>query len=133
MVRRRDAVPAPIGRLIFGRGGVQSLDDAEFRHAFAQEVRPCTPFVPALAGRVRGEAELDGCPAQRGDRIVLDVPAVDHDEHTYTDPGRFRPERFDGWEPDAHHLVPQGGGDVGPRARAPGPAGPGRSRMAAAA
>lgn len=96
------------------------LDDAELRHSFAQEVRRCTPFVPALAGRVRREGELDGCPVRRGDRIVLDVPAVDHDEHTYTDPGRFRPERFDGWEPSAHQLVPQGGGDVRTGHRCPG-------------
>ena len=82
----------------------------EVRLAFAQEVRRTTPFVPALAGKVRRRAEVGGLVARRGQRIVLDVVGVDHDPARWADPEEFRPERFLGATPGAYDLVPQGGG-----------------------
>jgi fatty-acid peroxygenase len=82
----------------------------EVRLAFAQEVRRTTPFVPALAGKVRQRAEVAGVVLRPGQRIVLDVVGVDHDPARWADPEEFRPERFLGVTPGAHDLVPQGGG-----------------------
>jgi fatty-acid peroxygenase len=82
----------------------------EARLAFAQEVRRTTPFVPALAGKVRYRAEVAGVPVRPGQRVVLDVIGVDHDPARWADPQEFRPERFLGVTPGAYDLVPQGGG-----------------------
>jgi len=85
-------------------------DAGEERLAFAQEVRRTTPFVPALAGRVRQPAELSGVLARPGQFIVLDVVGVDRDPARYADPETFEPQRFLGVTPGAYDLVPQGGG-----------------------
>lgn len=99
-------------------------DDAEgalARHRFAQEVRRTTPFVPALAGRVRRDHAWQDASGHRhvlreGDRVVLDVPGTDG-HRGWGDPEAFRPDRFVDHEPDPFELVPQGGGyaDVGHR------------------
>lgn len=85
-------------------------DDAGVRHSFAQEVRRTAPFVPALAGRVRRPVTHDGVDLRTGDRVVLDVRAVNHDPLTWDEPHRFRPERFLDRQPGPYDMVPQGGG-----------------------
>lgn len=80
------------------------------RWSFAQEVRRTTPFVPALAGRVRSLTTHDGVELRPGDHVVLDVRGIDLDDAHYPDPVAFRAARFDGHEPGAYDLVPQGGG-----------------------
>jgi fatty-acid peroxygenase len=87
-----------------------AAEASEARLAFAQEVRRTTPFVPALAGRVRQQTEVSGVPARPGQFIVLDVIGVDHDPARWSDPETFAPERFLGVSPGAYDLVPQGGG-----------------------
>lgn len=84
--------------------------DAAARTAFAQEVRRTAPFVPALAGRVRRDVVHDGVPLRRGDHLVLDVRAINHDPATWDEPRRFLPERFLGRHPGPYEMVPQGGG-----------------------
>lgn len=78
--------------------------------AFAQEVRRTTPFVPALAGRVRRASFVDRVTLHKGDRVVLDVLGIDHDPTIWPAPSAFSPDRFLVREPDAFELVPQGGG-----------------------
>lgn len=78
--------------------------------AFAEEVRRSTPFVPALAGRVRRAATLDGVRLRAGDRIVLDVWGTDQAAGVWEKPERFTPERFLRDEPGMFHFLPQGGG-----------------------
>lgn len=85
-------------------------EDAAARHAFAQEVRRTAPFVPALAGRIRRPVTHDGLDLRAGDRIVLDVRAVNHDPLTWEQPHLFRPERFLDRQPGPYDMVPQGGG-----------------------
>ncbi|MDP3889637.1 cytochrome P450 [Nocardioides sp.] len=92
----------------------------ERRAAFGHEVRRTCPFVPALAGRARGTAEIDGVRVEPGDMLVLDVPATNHDPGEWSDPGEFLPERFAGLMPDPYGFVPQGGGDPATGHRCPG-------------
>lgn len=84
--------------------------DPDYRRAFAHEVRRTALFVPALAGRVRGSAEVGGVQLRPGDRVLLDVVGTDLDARCWEAPAEFRPERFAGGDPDRYAMVPQGGG-----------------------
>lgn len=97
-------------------------DDAadDRRMAFGHEVRRTCPFVPALAGRVSRDTEIDGVPLAAGDRIVLDVPGTMRDPDWWRDPEQFLPERFAGVMPDPFAFLPQGGGDPHDGHRCPG-------------
>jgi fatty-acid peroxygenase len=89
------------------------------RWAFAEEVRRLTPFVPALAGRVRRTAHWRGHHVRPGDFLVLDVPGTNR-HRSWQDPEEFRPERFLEAVPGPFDLVPQGGGDLREGHRCPG-------------
>jgi len=89
------------------------------RWRFADEVRRLTPFVPALAGRVRRSTSWQGHRIEPGDLVVLDVPGTNR-HRSWGDPEVFRPERFLDHDRDAFELVPQGGGDVRLGHRCPG-------------
>ena len=88
--------------------------------SFAQEVRRLTPFVPALAGRLKGTLARDGLRAHRGDFIVLDVPATDTDPRVYDRPHELVPDRFVDGMPDPYEFLPQGGGHPEAGHRCPG-------------
>jgi fatty-acid peroxygenase len=94
-------------------------DGADARARFADEVRRTTPFVPALAGRVRRSTQWKDHWLEHGDMVVLDVPGTNH-HRSWGDPERFRPSRFNERRTDAFELVPQGGGDVRHGHRCPG-------------
>ena len=91
---------------------MMAADGAAHRRAFAQEVRRLTPFVPALAARLRGDLIWQGEQAGAGDLVVLDVPATNRDPRAWQRPEEFLPERFLDREPTAYDLVPQGGGPL---------------------
>jgi fatty-acid peroxygenase len=80
------------------------------RLAFAQEVRRTTPFVPALAGRVRRPATHEGLELRPGNLVVLDVRGINLDPDLHPDPMVFRADRFLVHDPGPFDLVPQGGG-----------------------
>jgi fatty-acid peroxygenase len=88
------------------------------RWHFADEVRRTAPFVPALAARVRRPVTFQGHLLDRGDLLVLDVPATNH--RSWSDGDRFRPERFAEHTPNAFEHLPQGGGDPRQGHRCPG-------------
>jgi len=92
----------------------------ERRTAFGHEVRRTCPFVPALAGRARARAEIDGTVLEPGDLLVLDVPGTHRDPRHWDAPDDFLPERFAGVWPDPFAFVPQGGGDPATGHRCPG-------------
>ncbi len=94
--------------------------DASARNRFAQEVRRFYPFFPAIAGTVRRGFAWRGHEFEAGTRVVLDLYATNHDERSWTHPGRFDPERFATWVYDPDTLVPQGGGDAATGHRCPG-------------
>ena len=94
--------------------------DGERGTAFGHEVRRTCPFVPALAGRITRDSELDGVRLSPGDRVVLDVPGTNRHPDAWDEPDRFLPERFLGVLPDPFGFVPQGGGDTRTGHRCPG-------------
>ncbi|TMR03447.1 cytochrome P450 [Actinomadura soli] len=86
-------------------------DDPELLEAFVQEVRRFYPFFPMVAARAARDFEWHGHHFPKGRRVLLDLQGTDHDPRLWERPDQFRPERFMGREPDAHSMIPQGGGD----------------------
>lgn len=93
---------------------------ASSAEAFAHEVRRYYPFVPALTGVAARPFDHQGRRWPAGTRVVLDVPGTNSDPRLWSDPDDFRPERFDGVEPDPWSFVPQGGGYADAGHRCPG-------------
>ncbi|MEI5584394.1 cytochrome P450, partial [Agromyces sp. CCNWLW208] len=96
--------------------------DADAATRVANEVRRFYPFFPVISGTVQRPFEWRGRDFEPGDRAVLDLYATNHDERLWDEPGRFLPERFQGWEGDPNTLVPQGGGEAATGHRCPGEA-----------
>jgi fatty-acid peroxygenase len=90
--------------------------------ACAHETRRWAPFVPVLASRADRDLELPQGRLRRGERLVLNVHATDHDPASWPDPGSFDPGRFlpDDTPSRSEGFVPQGGGDVATGHRCPG-------------
>lgn len=94
-------------------------DDADLDH-FADEVRRFYPFFPVVGGRATESFEWEGHRFEPGDLVLLDLYGTNHDEAIWSEPHRFRPERFRDWDGDRNTLIPQGGGDAEHGHRAPG-------------
>jgi fatty-acid peroxygenase len=94
--------------------------DADYLHAFVQEVRRFYPFFPAVVARVRDDFEWRGMRFPRGTRTMLDLYGTNHDPRTWAAPEIFRPERFLNRADDPYDFVPQGGGDHRTGHRCPG-------------
>ena len=96
--------------------------------AFAQVVRRTYPFVPALPGLARKKSSFDGCPVERGERVVLDILGTNTDPNEWDRPAEFDPARFydrdDLATLEDHEkiaaFIPQGGGHVRTGHRCPG-------------
>lgn len=92
--------------------------------AVVHEARRTTPFVPALAGRVRRPTRLGDVALHRGDHLVLDVLGTNLDPRWWHDrggaDGAFDARRFADGDPDPYAFVPQGGGDPRTGHRCPG-------------
>lgn len=86
-------------------------EDDAFLEAFIHEVRRFYPFFPVAAGKARQDFVWRGHSFEKGALFMLDLYGTCHDEYGWTDPMRFLPERFIGWEGDPFTLIPQGGGD----------------------
>jgi fatty-acid peroxygenase len=79
---------------------------------FVQEVRRSCRFAPFVAARVRRTFEWEGRVFERGRLTLLDLFGIDHDPRIWSEPDRFRPDRFIDRAPSMYDFVPQGGGDV---------------------
>ncbi|RYE94459.1 MAG: cytochrome P450, partial [Myxococcales bacterium] len=101
------------------RGPLRAGDD-EYLYLFAQEVRRFYPFFPATVARVRHDFEWRGYTFAAGTRAMLDIHGTNHDRHTWTDPGVFRPERFRRRPEDRFEFIAQGGGQHATHHRCPG-------------
>lgn len=96
--------------------------------AFAQEVRRTFPFVPALPGLIRYNTVVQGCPVDKGDRVVIDVLGTNTNPREWENASTFDPERFyartdleslEDYE-NIEMLIPQGGKGVRTGHRCPG-------------
>lgn len=87
---------------------------------FVHEVRRFYPFFPALTGRVREPFEWAGHWFRTGDWVLLDLYGTNRHPALWAEPGRFDPDRFIGWQDDAHTLIPQGPGQYLRTHRCPG-------------
>jgi fatty-acid peroxygenase len=103
------------------RPRLASGDDAALT-AFAQEVRRFYPFFPAVGGRVLDAFDWRGLQFDEGTWVLFDMHGTNHDARLWPEPGRFRPERFAGWQSDGFDLVAQGAGDYLTGHRCPGEA-----------
>ncbi len=95
-------------------------DDDEFLPWFVQEVRRYYAFFPLVGGRVLEEFTWRGQRFRRGDWLLLDLYATNHDQRIWGDSESFRPERFQEAQVGAFGFVPQGGGDHSTSHRCPG-------------
>lgn len=78
---------------------------------FVHEVRRYYPFFPLVAARTRRDFDWRGYHVSRGRRVLLDLYGTNRHPGLWSEPARFRPERFDRPVDDPYRLVPQGGGD----------------------
>lgn len=85
--------------------------DADFAHAFVQEVRRVYPFFPVVGGVARQAFEWRGHHFEKGRFFLLDLYGTNHHSALWPDPEDFQPERFVTREPSPFDLIPQGAGD----------------------
>lgn len=78
---------------------------------FVHEVRRYYPFFPMITAKVKTPFEHQGIKFKKGQMVLLDIYATNHDEKTWKEPGKFYPERFEQWNGNAFNFIPQGGGD----------------------
>ena len=76
-----------------------------------QEVRRFYPFFPFVAAVAKDEFKWNNTNFNKGERVLLDLYATDHDEKIWHGPEDFDPDRFKNWDGSAYNLIPQGGGD----------------------
>jgi fatty-acid peroxygenase len=94
--------------------------DEEYLDWFVHEVRRYYPFFPFVAGRVRQPFHWRGLHFKKNTWVMLDLFGTNHDERSWDNPDKFRPERFKDWNGSAYNYIPQGGGDTATDHRCPG-------------
>tara|TARA_R110002020_G_scaffold154714_3_gene335069 strand:+ start:28870 stop:30090 length:1221 start_codon:yes stop_codon:yes gene_type:complete len=85
--------------------------DENYLSNFVQEVRRFYPFFPFVAAVAKDEFKWNNTNFTKGERVLLDLYATNHDEKIWQRPEDFNPDRFKNWDGSAYNLIPQGGGD----------------------
>lgn len=96
--------------------------------AFAQEVRRVYPFVPMLPAMATTDSEIQGCPVNKDERVIIDIYGTNTDPNEWENPSSFNPGRFlarEDLKTQADYekitaFIPQGGGGVYSGHRCPG-------------
>jgi fatty-acid peroxygenase len=83
-----------------------------YAHRFIQEVRRFYPFTPFVGAKVKQAFEWNGHHFSEGQLALLDVYGSLRDPEVWTEPERFRPDRFQNWQGTAYDFIPQGGGPL---------------------
>lgn len=86
-------------------------NNQDMAHFFVQEVRRHYPFFPFTAAKVKEAFRWKGHEFRKGQRVLLDLYATNHDKRLWHQPGVFFPERFAQWEENPWDLIPQGTGN----------------------
>ncbi len=74
-----------------------------------ESMRVMTP-VPYIARHATASTNLGGVELTMGDRVICSPYVTHRLPDLYPDPLRFKPERWDGLEPDQYEYLPFGGG-----------------------
>ncbi len=74
-----------------------------------ESMRVMTP-IPYIARHATAATNLGGVELTVGDRVICSPYVTHRLPDLYPDPFRFRPERWDGLEPDQYEYLPFGGG-----------------------
>ena len=86
-------------------------DEERWLEPFVQEVRRFYPFFPIIAGNATQAFDWHGEHFDKGSWVILDIYGTNHDPHTWNQPARFQPERFEQWDESPYNFLPQGGGE----------------------
>lgn len=97
-----------------------SIGNSEACERFALEVRRYFPFFPFLAAKVRSDFTWNGYLFKQGQRALLDIYATNHHPAIWTQPDRFDPDRFIGWQGHPYQMIANGGGSYDSHHRCPG-------------
>lgn len=84
-----------------------SLEQLEW---FIQEVRRYYPFFPVAVARVALDFEWQGYEFKEGTLTLLDLYGTNRHPDDWSEPEKFSPERFKGWQQTPFNFIPQGGG-----------------------
>ncbi|MRH86339.1 cytochrome P450 [Nocardia sp. SYP-A9097] len=86
------------------------LAELPYLDAVCQETLRLHPPVPIVLRRLTGDFELRGTPMVAGDTMGLSVHLLHSDPEVWTEPHRFRPERFLERRYSPFEFAPFGGG-----------------------
>jgi cytochrome P450 len=89
---------------------IEAGEDDAYLDAVVKETLRVRPVVPVVARHLAEAIELDGYLIPARSTVMISIYLVHTDAETYSDPQKFRPERFLGGTPDGAAWIPFGGG-----------------------
>nr|WP_084157498.1 cytochrome P450 [Oceanobacillus manasiensis] len=78
---------------------------------FVQEVRRYYPFAPFTGALTAKAFDWQGYHFKKDTLVILDIYGTNHSPELWSEPNRFKPERFEDWEGSPFDFIPQGGGE----------------------
>lgn len=96
------------------------IDDGNYSHMFAQEVRRYYPFGPFIGAKVRNDFIYNRYLFKKDTLVFLDLYGTNHDPRIWKKPYQFWPEHFKYRDGNPYDFIPQGGGDYYKGTRCPG-------------
>jgi fatty-acid peroxygenase len=85
--------------------------DGQYVKWFVQEVRRYYPFAPFTGALTAIDFDWQGYHFKKDTLVILDIYGTNHSPELWTEPNRFKPERFKDWQGSPFDFIPQGGGD----------------------
>ncbi|MFD2629760.1 cytochrome P450 [Oceanobacillus kapialis] len=86
-------------------------DDGNYTKWFVQEVRRYYPFGPFTGALAAKDIDWQGHQIKKDTLVILDIYGTNHKPELWSEPNRFKPERFEEWNGSPFDFIPQGGGD----------------------
>ncbi|CDO04562.1 Fatty-acid peroxygenase [Oceanobacillus picturae] len=86
-------------------------EDGQYVKWFVQEIRRYYPFAPFTGALTAIDFDWQGYHFKKDTLVILDIYGTNHSPELWTEPNRFKPERFKDWQGSPFDFIPQGGGD----------------------
>lgn len=86
-------------------------EDGQYAKWFVQEVRRYYPFAPFTGALTAIDFDWQGYHFKKDTLVILDLYGTNHSPELWSEPNRFKPERFKDWQGSPFDFIPQGGGD----------------------